>query len=236
VVRDSTTGTPVKVQKLTKAGNSAVLATGIEVRDLHAGSYNLRIDVSDPASGQKASALKGFQVVAPVWGDTLTVADIQRMRDIFAYLIHPDELQTFEHLNNTGKRAFWVQFWKDRDPTPGTPENEFKDEHLRRMNYSNERFSVRQQSPTDGWRTDMGRVYIVYGPPNTVERFPFTQEGSPAEMWYYDNLPGQGQVYFLFIDQSGYGEYNLVTSTARGERRDPKWEDQVTQGTFDRNK
>jgi hypothetical protein len=55
-------------------------------------------------------------------------------------------------------------------------------------------------------------------------------------MWYYDNLAGQGQVYFLFIDESGFGEYNMVHSTARGERRDPKWEEQINQGTFDRNK
>jgi len=233
---DSVTGRPVKVQKLTKAGNTAVLATGIDVRDLPAGAYNLRIDVNDPATGQKAGAQKGFQVVAPVLADSLTPADIQRMRDIFAYIIRPDQLQTFERLNAIGKRSFWAQFWKDRDPTPGTPENEFKDEHLRRMNYANERFSVGYQKRTDGWRTDMGRVYIVYGPPNTVERYPFTSEGSPAEMWFYDNLSGQGQVYFLFVDEGGYGEYNMVHSTARGERRDPKWEEQVRQGTFDRNK
>lgn len=233
---DSVTGKPVKVQKLTKAGNTAVLATGVDVRDLHAGAYNLRIDVSDPANGQWASAQKAFQVLAPVGADSLTPADIQRMRDIFAYIIRPDQSQTFERLNATGKRAFWVQYWKDRDPSPGTVENESKDEHLRRMNYANERFSVGSQNRTDGWRTDMGRVYIVYGPPNTVERYPFTSEGKPAEMWYYDNLAGQGQVYFLFIDESGFGEYNMVHSTARGERRDPKWEEQINQGTFDRNK
>ncbi len=233
---DSAAGKPVKVQKLTKAGNTAVLATGVDVRDLAAGAYSLRIDVSDPATGQKARAQKGFRVVAPAWADTLTASDIQRMRDIFAYIIRPEQLQTFERLNATGRRTFWVQFWKDRDPSPGTSENEFKDEHLRRMNYANERFSVGYQNRTDGWRTDMGRVYIVYGPPSTIERYPFTSEGQPAEMWYYDSLTGQGQVYFLFIDQSGFGEYNMVHSTARGERRDPKWEEQVRQGTFDRNK
>jgi len=233
---DSATGKPVKVQRLTKAGTTAVLATGVDVRDLSAGAYTLRVAVNDPATGQKAETRKAFQIVAPQITDSLAPADLQRMRDIFAYIIRPDQAQTFERLNDTGKRSFWIQFWKDRDPSPGTSENEFKDEHLRRMNYANERFSVRAQNRTDGWRTDMGRVYIVYGPPSTVERFPFTSEGSPAEMWYYDNLSGQGQVYFLFIDESGYGEYNMVHSTARGERRDPKWEAQVNQGTFDRNK
>jgi len=233
---DSLAVKPVKVQKLTKAGTTAVLASGVDVRDLAAGTYSLRIDVSDPATGQKARAQKGFQVVVPPSADTLTASDIQRMRDIFAYIIRPEQLQTFERLNATGRRTFWLQFWKDRDPSPGTSENEAKDDHLRRMNYANERFSIGYQNRTDGWRTDMGRVYIVYGPPSNVERYPFTPEGQPAEMWYYDNLTGQGQVYFLFIDQSGYGNYNMVHSTARGERRDPKWEEQVRQGTFDRNK
>ncbi|MBI5867765.1 MAG: GWxTD domain-containing protein [candidate division Zixibacteria bacterium] len=233
---DSVAGKVLKVQKLTKAGTSAVLASGVDVRELPAGPYSLRIDVTDPATGQTARAKKGFHVVTQGMGDSLSASDVQRMRDIFAYIITPEQSQTFERLNNTGRKAFWVQFWKDRDPSTGTTENEFKDEHMRRMNYANERFSIGYQNRTDGWRTDMGRVYIVYGPPNTIERYPFTPEGSPAEMWFYDNLTGQGQVYFLFIDESGYGEYNMVHSTARGERRDPKWEAQVNQGTFDRNK
>lgn len=225
---------PLSVQRLTKPGTTAVLATGVNTRGLAPGAYRLRIDLKDLASGQQASAQKGFYVVPPLIVDSLTDEEIQRIRDIISYIAHPGELQTFERLNMEGKRAFWVQFWKDRDPTPGTPENEFKDEHLQRMNYANERFSVGYQKRSDGWRTDMGRVYIVYGPPSTAERFPFTAQNPPAEMWFYDNMSGQGQVYFLFIDESGYGEYNLVTSSARGEQRNPAWERQVQAGAFER--
>ena len=158
----------------------------------------------------------------------------QRILDIIAYIARPEELTTFERLNAVGKMNFWHKFWKDRDPTPGTPDNEYKNEHLQRMNYANERFSVGFQNRTNGWRTDMGRIYIVYGPPDNVERYPFTHERPAAEMWFYDHLMGQGQVYFLCVDEGGYGEYNMVHSTARGERRDPTWEDKVNKGAFDR--
>jgi len=129
---------------------------------------------------------------------------------------------------------FWHRFWKDRDPSPGTPDNEFKNEHMRRMNYANERFSVGFEDRTNGWRTDMGRIYIVYGEPNNIERYPFTPSRPAAEIWTYDHLTGQGQVYFLFVDETGYGEYNMVHSTARGERRSTDWETKINDGSFDR--
>jgi len=221
------------LQKLTKPGGDAVLTSGINIGHLAPGAYRMTIDVTDPVSGQTASAHKRFIKVAPPT-DSITPEEEQRIRDIISYIARPEELNTFENLTPVGKMNFWNKFWKDRDPTPGTPENEFKTEHLERMNYANERFSVGFQNRTNGWRTDMGRAYIIYGPPDNVERYPFTPGRPAAEMWWYDNLPGQGQVYFLFVDENGYGEYNLVTSTARGERRDPDWENKINSGEFDR--
>jgi GWxTD domain-containing protein len=220
-------------QTLTKPGHDAVLATGINVGELDAGLYTLKLSVTDPASGQTVSAEKAFEKVAPQV-PALTPEEAERIRDIIAYIAHPDELATFDRLNAVGKRNFWDKFWRDRDPTPGTPENEAKIEHLRRMNYANERFSVSFSDRTDGWRTDMGRIYILHGPPDHVERYPYTLDRPAGEMWFYDQLPNQGEAYFLFIDEAGYGEYNLVHSTARGERRDPYWERQIRDGAFER--
>ena len=220
-------------QTLTKPGSDAVLTTGINVGHLTPGWYRMKIDVTDPATGQTASAQKPFIMVAPRL-DSITPDEEQRILDIIAYVARPEELQAFQGLNAVGKMNFWHRFWKDRDPSPGTPDNEFKNEHMRRMNYANERFSVGFEDRTDGWRTDMGRIYIVYGDPDNIERYPFTPERPAAEMWYYDHLTGQGQVYFLFVDETGYGEYNMVHSTARGERRDPDWEQQVNEGAFER--
>jgi GWxTD domain-containing protein len=172
--------------------------------------------------------------VVPVPVDSLTEDEEQRIRDIIFLIARPEEMATFDRLNAIGKRTFWHQFWAERDPSPGTPENEAKTEHLRRMNYAEERFSVGTQGLGMGWQTDMGRIYIVYGAPDLIERYPFTPERPPAQIWYYDHLTGQGQVLFLFLDEGGYGDYNLVHSSARGERRDPSWERQIQQGAFER--
>lgn len=230
-----TDGSPARslgVQTVTKPGTSAVLAKSVGVRDLPAGLYRLRATLSDPVTSQSAMVEKQFQVVM-LPADSLTAEEIQRLRDIMAYIAKPVELTAFESLSSTGKRNFMVQFWKDRDPTPGTPINEFREEHLRRMNYVNERFSSGFRERTNGWHSDRGRVYVVYGPPDHIERFPFTSDNAAAERWNYESLPGQGQVFFLFVDEGGYGDYNLVHSTARGERRDPSWERQLEQGVFD---
>lgn len=233
VPHDSVPARSFGPQVLTKPGVDAVLATGVSVRDLAPGTYDLKIDVTDPARGQTATVSKPFVVLAaPV--DSLTEEEEARIRDIIFFIARPEEMATFDRLNAVGKRTFWHQFWAERDPSPGTPENEAKTEHLRRMNFANEKFSIGTRERGTGWQTDMGRVYIVYGEPNLIERYPFTPERPPAQIWYYDHLIGQGQVLFLFIDESGYGEYNLVHSSARGERRDPSWERQIQQGAFER--
>jgi GWxTD domain-containing protein len=233
IPNDGSAAQSLGLQTLTKPGQSAVLATSVPVRDLPAGLYQLRAELTDPVTGQTAWAEKPFQVVSPP-AEALTEEEIERLRDIIAYIGRPAEISAFERLNAAGKRNFMVQFWKDRDPTPGTPINEFRQEHMRRMNYANDRFSVGFRDRSDGWHSDRGRVYIIYGPPDNLIRFPFTADRPPAEQWLYDNLPGQGQAYFLFLDEAGFGDYRLVHSTARGERRDPFWEQQVQDGVFDR--
>ncbi|MEW5701945.1 MAG: GWxTD domain-containing protein [Candidatus Zixiibacteriota bacterium] len=220
------------VQSIAKPGTSAVLAKSVGVRDLPTGLYRLRATITDPVTAQAATVEKPFQVVSPP-ADTLTQDDIQRLRDIITYIGTPSELTAFESLGSVGKRNFMVRFWQDRDPSPGTPVNEFRDEHLRRMNHANERFSVGFRERNDGWRTDRGRVYVVYGPPDHIERWPFTSDRPAAERWNYEQLPAQGAVFFLFVDEGGYGDYNLVHSNARGERRDPAWERILEEGAFD---
>jgi GWxTD domain-containing protein len=235
VPTDGSPARPLGPQALTKPGSSAVLASAISVRDLPAGLYHFRAEVTDPSTTQKATVEKPFQVVAMV-SDSLTEDEIQQLRDIMSYIARPSEMQAFETLTPVGRRNFMVQFWKDRDPTPDTPANEFKDEHLRRMNFANQRFSVGFKTRTDGWRTDEGRVYIIYGPPDQIDRFPFTSGREAAEKWNYESLPGQGSAYFLFVDEKGFGEYRLVTSSARGEKRDPVWDNRIQSGEFERGR
>ena len=138
------------------------------------------------------------------------------------WIITGEEMTAFKQLSNDEERdQFIEQFWLRRDPTPDTPENEYKEEHYRRIAYANEHFA----SGIPGWRSDRGRIYIVYGPADDVETHPsggtYTRpidEGGgetstyPFEDWRYRYIEGIGQEVTLeFVDVCGCGDYHLTT-------------------------
>ena len=139
------------------------------------------------------------------------------------YIITPEELSAFKHLSNDEERdQFIEQFWLRRDPTPDTPENEYREEHYRRIAEANEKFPAGMP----GWKTDRGRIYIIWGPPNEIERHPTggyyerpMAEGGgetstfPFETWHYRDLEGIGQNIDLeFVDSCMCNDYHLTTN------------------------
>jgi hypothetical protein len=74
----------------------------------------------------------------------------------------------------------------------------------------------------DGWQTDRGRVYLLYAEPDDVQRFPSSDNGKPYEIWNYNQI--ESGVVFVFIDRNGFGDYQLVHSTKRGELQDESWQ------------
>ena len=138
------------------------------------------------------------------------------------YIITPEEKAAFKALSNDEERDNFIeQFWLRRDPTPDTPENEYKEEHYRRIAYANEHFAA----GIPGWRTDRGRIYIMWGPPDQIEAHPSggtyerpMEEGGgetstfPFETWRYRYLEGVGQEVILeFVDPCMCGDYHLTT-------------------------
>jgi GWxTD domain-containing protein len=126
------------------------------------------------------------------------------------YIISDEEKAAFEHLTSDAERLQFVeQFWERRDPTPGTPENEFKQEHYRRLAFANKHY--RTASGTPGWQTDRGHIYIVYGPPDEIDshpKTPYTAYG--LEEWKYLKVEGtSGEQTFSFFDRTGGGDYRL---------------------------
>jgi GWxTD domain-containing protein len=143
------------------------------------------------------------------------------LNDEVGYIISDEERTAFLRLGTNEEREQFIEsFWGMRDPTPDTVENEFKEEHYRRIAYSNERFA----SGIPGWRTDRGRIYIIWGPPDEVESHPSGgsyvrpyEEGGgttstfPFEKWRYRHLEGIGSDIILeFVDPSGSSEYRLT--------------------------
>ncbi len=137
------------------------------------------------------------------------------------YIITPEERKAFKNLTTDAERdAFIENFWLRRDPTPDTAENEYKDEHYRRIAYANEHFS----SGIPGWKTDRGRIYIMYGKPDEIESHPSggtydrpPEEGGgttstyPFEIWTYRYIEGIGNnVNLEFVDPTMSGEYHLT--------------------------
>jgi len=137
------------------------------------------------------------------------------------YIISPEERSAFLHLStNEEREQFIEQFWQRRNPDPESPENTFKEEHYRRIAYANERFA----SGIPGWRTDRGKIYIMWGPADEIESHPSggsydrpASEGGgqtstyPFEQWRYRYLEGVGNDVILeFVDPSMTGEYHLT--------------------------
>jgi GWxTD domain-containing protein len=142
---------------------------------------------------------------------------IRWLNEDVVYLVADEERAAFQKLPTDEERQKFIeQFWLRRDPTPGTARNEFQEEHYRRIAYATQRF--RTASGTAGWRTDRGRMYMVYGPPDEIESHPSggTQIQYPFEMWKYRHLEGIGNnLYFTFIDRRRTGDHRLAPGSAR---------------------
>jgi GWxTD domain-containing protein len=136
------------------------------------------------------------------------------------YIISDEEKAAFEHLTTDEERQqFVAHFWARRDPTPGTPENEFKEEHYRRIAYANDHWPW--QVP--GWKTGRGMIYIKYGPPDEIDSHPAggsyerpAAEGGgtvmtyPFEDWRYSHFAGVGSLTVEFIDPTKTGEFRMT--------------------------
>lgn len=232
------------VKERKKPGKSAVEVNGANVVTLVSGAYFLVIEVTDMETGQTAKALhkffvyreadyaeggEKFQKREEMQGEGSAGMDANRY-DLMSekeigvefeyarYIAQKEERDTFKRLNLEGKRKYIKEFWSRRDQTPGTPENEYKRDYLTRVQHANQHYKGNFR---EGWRTDRGRVMLIYGRPDEIERFPFSNQNRSYEVWHFYQV--QGGVDFVFVDKREMGDYELVHSTARGELYDPDW-------------
>jgi GWxTD domain-containing protein len=138
-----------------------------------------------------------------------------------AYIITDEERKAFKKLETDDEREHFIEeFWRRRDPDPDTDENEYREEYYERIAYANEHYA----SGIPGWKTDRGRIYIMYGKPDELETHPSggsynreSYEGGgststyPFERWFYRYLPGVGSgIEIEFVDPTGSGEYRIA--------------------------
>jgi GWxTD domain-containing protein len=145
----------------------------------------------------------------------------QWLTEDVTYIITPEERNAFLQLDtNEEREQFIEQFWLRRSSNPDLPDNDFKEEHYRRIAYANEHYA----SGIPGWKTDRGRMYIMWGPPDEIDSHPTggtydrpMEEGGgstttyPWETWRWRYLEGIGENIILeFVDPSGSGEYHMT--------------------------
>jgi GWxTD domain-containing protein len=173
----------------------------IDNSELPMGSYLLRVRAFN-GEEEIGSTVRPF--IVRWYGIPLAAKDLDAAIQQLQYIENAGEIDDIKAApDEAEKRRRFLGFWQKRDPTPNTPRNEKMEEYYAKVEYANKHFA----HYIEGWRTDMGMVYIVFGAPNNVERHPFDIDSKPYEIWSYYDLNHE----LVFIDATGFGDYRLET-------------------------
>jgi GWxTD domain-containing protein len=226
-----------------KSTASTIIAesAGTNIITLSNNDYFLNIEIEDLHSRDKISVQKKFRIEKPSRNASNAVASTvtpgyeiymnfskDQLIDEFdksTYIAIDPEIEIFKGLDEEGMKRFLVEFWKRRDPDPTTEINEYKQVYFENLEYVEEYFS---NSFKAGWKSDKGRVLLLYGKPDDIERHPSSIDTSPYEIWQYYSLEGGSS--FVFSDLSGHGSFELLHSDYRNEIKDPNWQERIGSG------
>lgn len=131
----------------------------------------------------------------------VTINDIDLAIDQMIYATDRDTVVSLKKLPPDEKSKRFLAFWQRHNPNPGSARNEMMEEYYRRVDYANKNFTTY----LDGWRSDRGMIYIIFGPPTNIDRHPFESDTRPYEVWTYV----EGSRQFVFVDRTGFGDYRL---------------------------
>ncbi len=220
-------------QAVVGAGGGRIAAS-IDLAGLPPGTYSLVLVVgagADTVTRVASFRMGGFETERRLDGAQATVepqdrfgeaseVQLDSLFDPLVYIGHQDELKVYPGLTVEGKRRFLREFWRRRDPTPGTPENSAQVGFYRRIAEANRQFREGGTASVPGWRTDRGRVFIRYGDPDEVRREPQNGPDRPWEAWKYT----KGKEFkFVFLDFTRLGNYSLIYSNDKWERSPEDW-------------
>jgi GWxTD domain-containing protein len=230
----------LKSKHINKSVDTRVEVGTVKAYKLPTDTYTLMLNLIDSVANYGVSSSKRFFVynpsivpadtfqitISPVLSTTFGAMSEEEIDDLFEksrYLAASIELNKYKALSTEdAKREFIYTFWKARDENPADDRNETYLNYVKRVNDSNERFRA-QGRP--GWKSDRGRVYIVYGEPSEIQRYPNQTGSKPYEIWRYESI--EGGVEFIFGDITGFNDYQLLHSTKRGELRDDYWQRRI---------
>ena len=172
-----------KSEKMTLESNPQPLVRAIDISNLPPGRYTLSVLIPGQGRKPRAEVKQDFEVD---WSIEYYVRhDFQEAVDFLRYITNSEETKTLKKATPEKQLQAWRDFWKSKDPTPDTPENEVEEEYYRRVRYANDNYGSWSKQ---GWKTDFGMVYIKYGQPDEIDRHPYDRGSSSYEVWYYYSL------------------------------------------------
>jgi GWxTD domain-containing protein len=196
-------------------GGALLLPMGLRAQD--SGKQDTPADSQQDAAKKKGEKGKNLRKLQK----ELDTPYKKWLQEEVPYIISDEERSAFLHLQTNEEREQFIEaFWQRRDPTPDTVENEFKEEHYRRIAYANEKFA----SGIPGWKTDRGRIYIIWGPPDEIDSHsqgsnynrPMSEGGGQTttyafDDWRYRYMEGIGSnITIEFVDPTGTGEFHMT--------------------------
>ena len=225
-----------KEKFISRKYNSIVEVGALSLSKYPSGSYTLALTLVDTVSRYGIVSSKRFFIYnsqvkeemeskfgeADILSSEFNVMTEEELNSTFArsrYVASASEINQWDKITDfDGKKNFLFKFWKQRDPDPLTLKNERKIEYFERVKRANEQFTTPRM---EGWKSDRGRIYSIYGEPSEIDRYPSEMDAYPYEIWSYHQI--EGGVVFVFGDITGISQMQLLHSTHRGEMRDDNW-------------
>ena len=173
----------------------------LEIKQEYLQSFNTKITFELKQSKAVKKIEKNITIFKP--GFTGNVKNIENSFRQMKYILTSSERKNAKGKKGADLENIFLQYWEKRDPTPETSLNELMEEYYIRVNYVNEYFNM---SWKEGWETDFGMIYILFGPPDEIQRSNVNSSNtSTYQIWYYNRINKQ----FVFKDQNGFGDYRL---------------------------
>ena len=190
-----------EISRQIDSGRTQIFYT-IKDSDLGLGNYVLTADIKEEKNSLKVSTAKTF--VSRWMGVPSSIRDLDKAIAQMVYIATGTELDEIKDAKTKEEKIQkYLDYWKKKDPDPQSEDNPVFDEYYRRIAFANENFS----HYIEGWRTDRGMVYVILGAPNNIDRHPFEYDSKPYEVWEYYELNKS----FVFLDETGFGDYRLIT-------------------------
>lgn len=190
-----------EISRQIDSGRTQIFYT-IKDADLGLGNYVLTADIKEEKNSLKVSTAKTF--VSRWMGVPSSIRDLDKAIAQMVYIATGTELDEIKDAKTKEEKIQkYLDYWKKKDPDPQSEDNPVFDEYYRRIAFANENFS----HYIEGWRTDRGMVYVILGAPNNIDRHPFEYDSKPYEVWEYYELNKS----FVFLDETGFGDYRLIT-------------------------